>query len=136
MADVLRKLNIVVAGGNYQSVKRAIKRHSMDMSHFKAMAWSKDKILGPRRPLCDYLSNEHSIRSCQLKTRLISENILPYICNKCSLDVWLEIPIPLELHHKNGNSDDNSLNNLELLCPNCHAMTDNYRGKNQSRAKP
>ena len=39
-------------------------------------------------------------------------------------------PIPLELHHKNGINSDNSLTNLELLCPNCHALTDNYRAKN------
>lgn len=43
---------------------------------------------------------------------------------------WLGQPIPLELHHKDGNKNHNELSNYELLCPNCHALTDTYRGKN------
>lgn len=46
------------------------------------------------------------------------------------LSEWMGKPIPLELHHKDGNHYNNDLSNLEILCPNCHAQTDNYRGKN------
>lgn len=48
----------------------------------------------------------------------------------CGNTEWLDKHIPLELHHINGNHKDNRLSNLQLLCPNCHALTDNYRGKN------
>ncbi|MBK6998271.1 MAG: HNH endonuclease [Lewinellaceae bacterium] len=51
-------------------------------------------------------------------------------CENCDLTEWLASPIPLELHHKDGNRYNNAIENLLLLCPNCHALTDNYRAKN------
>jgi 5-methylcytosine-specific restriction endonuclease McrA len=57
------------------------------------------------------------------------------ICSCCSGTEWLGKPMPLELDHINGDNANNSLDNLRLLCPNCHAQTPTYRGKNQDRAK-
>ncbi len=48
-------------------------------------------------------------------------------CNHCRLLLWNGVPIKLELHHKDGNNKNNSRDNLELLCPNCHSFTDNWR---------
>ena len=92
--------------------------------------WLKDKTYGPKRPIEDYLSNKHPIKSNELKQRLLNEGRRDRICNKCHNTIWLEQPIPLELHHIDGNHDNNLDENLELLCPNCHALTDNYRGRN------
>jgi 5-methylcytosine-specific restriction endonuclease McrA len=52
-------------------------------------------------------------------------------CAKCGLDKWLGNLIPLELEHKDGNHLNNARSNVELLCPNCHAMTDTWRGRNK-----
>lgn len=52
------------------------------------------------------------------------------MCENCKMTEWLGQPIPLEVHHKDGNRHHNELANYELLCPNCHALTDSYRGKN------
>lgn len=61
---------------------------------------------------------------------MIKEGYKEYKCECCGLTEWRGKPIPLELHHKDGNHDNNKLDNLEILCPNCHAQTDNYTGKN------
>lgn len=60
----------------------------------------------------------------------MEEGIKPHQCECCKMTEWLGQPIPLELHHKDGNKNHNELSNYELLCPNCHALTDTYRGKN------
>lgn len=56
-------------------------------------------------------------------------------CNKCGLSEWLGKPISLEIEHKDGNHQNNDRDNIELLCPNCHAQTDTYRGKNCKRKR-
>ena len=58
-----------------------------------------------------------------------SRGIIPYKCRCGIVDEWLDLPITLQLHHKNGNKRDNRKENLEYLCPNCHTQTDNYSGK-------
>ena len=127
----LQKMNIVAAGGNYASLKKHIKLHNIDISHYTLQAWNRGKIIGPKRPIEDYLSNKAGIQSWKLKRRLIKENIFEHKCNNCNKKTWLNNPIPIELHHKDGNNLNNELSNLELLCPNCHALTDNYRAKNK-----
>lgn len=56
-------------------------------------------------------------------------------CEQCHNTVWNNVPIPLQLHHKDGNRANNELDNLQLLCPNCHAQTDNYCGKHSYKQK-
>ena len=53
-------------------------------------------------------------------------------CEQCHNTLWLGQPINLEIHHKDGNHNNNLLDNLQLLCPNCHSYTDNWRGKNNT----
>jgi hypothetical protein len=52
-------------------------------------------------------------------------------CNKCGLSVWFDKPISLEIDHKDGNNKNNNRDNLEALCPNCHSLTDTWRGRNK-----
>lgn len=78
-----------------------------------------------------YLGTDKMITSHKLKIKLLREGIKEHKCERCGNTHWLGETIPLELHHKNGNHFDNNLDNLELLCPNCHAFTENYRAKNK-----
>lgn len=86
----------------------------------------KDSII----PLSEIFSGKVNYQSHKLKKRLLKENVKLHRCESCGLDKWLSKPIPLELHHIDGNRYNNSLENISLLCPNCHALTENYRAKN------
>lgn len=79
----------------------------------------------------DILNNKAPFQSHKLKERLFEEGYKEKRCENCGLTKWLNKDIPLQLHHINGNHNDNSLNNLQILCPNCHALTDNYTSKNK-----
>jgi hypothetical protein len=69
--------------------------------------------------------------SYRLKLKLLKEGTKQHQCENCKLKEWKNNKIPLELHHVDGNSKNNDISNIELLCPNCHALTDNYRGRNK-----
>lgn len=84
-------------------------------------------------PLLEYLMKSLDIQSNKVRKKLLKEGYKEYRCECCGLTDWLNEPIPLELHHKDGNCNNNTLENFELLCPNCHAKTDSYRGKNCSK---
>jgi hypothetical protein len=132
IAGVLRYLNIVPAGGNYFTIKRYIKSWDIDISHFTGKLWNKGKhaICNPAKPLEEILVEDSIYPSYKLAKRLIKAGLKETICECCKLSKWQNKPIPLELHHINGIHSDNRIDNLQLLCPNCHALTDNYRGKN------
>lgn len=129
--QVLESLGIVPAGGNYQTVKRRIAKYNINTSHFRGQSWNKGKITGPRKSIKSYLTKNSTIQSFKLKKRLLSDKVFEHKCHRCNQNTWLEQIIPLELHHIDGDNSNNILSNLTLLCPNCHALTDNYRGKNK-----
>ena len=85
--------------------------------------------------LLDYLANSKDVQTNKVRRKLLEEGYKEYKCECCGNTEWLGQPIPLEVHHKDGNRENNALENFELLCPNCHAFTDSYRGKN-SRLNP
>ena len=136
-AQVLEKLHLRVAGSNYETVKRKISELHLDVSHMTGKAWNQGVRYTPLRqaqPLSEILV-EHStfMNANHLRERLLREGVKQHKCERCGNTEWLGEPIPLELHHVNAVRDDQRLENLRLLCPNCHALTDNYRGKNKGK---
>lgn len=117
------------SGGSASTVKDLISKHELDCSHFTGQSHKKN--LGSRRTATEeYLSNSVKITSHKLRLRLLEDGTLEKKCCSCSNTEWLGQPIPLELHHKDGNLDNNKIENLELRCPNCHYFTDSYKSKN------
>jgi hypothetical protein len=136
--QVLKKLGLAEAGGNYENIKTRIKLFEIDTSHFHGMLWSKGKTWSKQKDISSKLV-EHSTYSSGLprstfllKKQLLKLGYKEHVCEKCGGLEWLGEKIPLELHHVNGNKFDNRVENIQLLCPNCHSFTDNYRGKNMS----
>jgi hypothetical protein len=86
----------------------------------------------PSIPLSEILEGKHpQYQSNKLRKRLIEERIFEPKCSNCNLSEWLGGPIPLELEHIDGNATNHTIHNITLLCPNCHALTSTYRGKNK-----
>lgn len=86
-------------------------------------------------PIEEILVKDRVCQTHGLKLKLLKLNIKAHVCECCGLTKWLDCKIPLELHHVNGDYYDNRIENIQLLCPNCHAQTDNYRGKNKRVAQ-
>lgn len=81
-------------------------------------------------PLEEILVENSTYQSNKLRKRLLKAGIKLPCCEMCNRTEWMGSPIPLELDHINGNKHDNRLFNLRVICPNCHATTETYRGKN------
>lgn len=84
-------------------------------------------------PLKEYCETSSYPYSTLIMKKLLREEYKEYKCENCGLIEWMGLPIPLELHHIDGDRDNNTIENFQLLCPNCHALTPNYRGKNRKK---
>ena len=137
--QVLSRIGLVPAGGNYKTVHARVKLLGLDTSHFTGAGWnvgSRFRMLGKPFSWEGILTeNSNYTSTTRLRNRLIKHGLKTGNCERCGLSEWQGEAIPLELHHANGINNDHRLSNLHLLCPNCHALTNNYRGKNQARAR-
>ena len=82
-----------------------------------------------------YIDNNIAIHSYRLKEKLFKDGLKKECCEICGVSIWQGVKLPLELHHKDGNHYNNALDNLIILCPNCHSQTDTYGNKNRKKIK-
>jgi hypothetical protein len=133
-AAVIKQIGLVPAGGNYDQVQRITKELGLDTSHFTGMGWNIGLIHRPNppMPLEQMLVADRATQSYSLKKRLYAEGFKKPECEICG---WAKVSpdgrIPVELDHVNGIHSDNRLENLRILCPNCHSLQLTHRGRNK-----
>ena len=136
VAGTLRQLGLVPRGGNYRTCAAAIRRLSLDTSHWLGQAHTR----GTKRPtvscpLTEVLVVNSEYSRARLKYRLLQDKLLVNICAICGqVPEWQGKPLVLILDHINGINNDNRLENLRILCPHCNSQQSTFCGrKNKGR---
>lgn len=126
--ELIIKLGIRYSSSTKNRVQLILANKNIDLSHFKSLG---SKRGGKYKYTFEEIFKENSKVSSSTRLRFIIENkIIEYKCFLCKIETWMDKKISLEHHHINGNPKDNRLENLMMLCPNCHSQTHNYKGKN------
>lgn len=124
-------------GGNVGVLKERIKQLKICTKHFHGCAHLKNKNhnWNKKTPSCEIFVENSTYKGSThaIKKRFIKEYNISYECEICKISKWLDKKISLQLDHKNGKRNDNRKENLRLLCPNCHSLTDTFAGKNKYR---
>jgi hypothetical protein len=133
--EVLRRLGVKSLCGNWRTTKRRITRLGLDTTHFlgKAARKARPSVREPKTPLSAILvsGSDYGGGTYRLKQRLLAAGMLKTACACCGLgSTWNGLPLVLALDHINGDRFDNRIDNLRLLCPNCHSQQDTFSGKN------
>jgi len=137
--QTLQKLGVKPYGGNYDTFRKAVEHFQINTDHFHGMGWNKGDHSGVlaknskarTRKLEDILKEGTRYSTSKLRKRLIKSGLKEEKCESCGLTEWMGQEISLELDHINGIRTDNRIENLRILCPNCHAQTATYRGRNK-----
>lgn len=125
----------VTAAGNWGTVKKHVSRLGLDTSHWTGQSWVGTRENHPARlPLEQILVPGSTYRTSALRDRLIGAGLKEWRCERCLRIDWEGDRIPLEVDHANGVPDDHRIENLRLLCPNCHALTPTWRGRKNARS--
>lgn len=137
--QALKRLNVQGRGDNYKTFHKYVRRLGIDTSHFAGsghLAGQSRLNLRSRRSLDTILVENSEYENTKgLARRLVREGVLERRCYECGLTEWRGQPMPLELDHINGDRRDNRRENLRFLCPNCHALTPTFRGRNATAEK-
>ncbi len=131
-AELARRLGLDPTNGSVQRrLRERIAELSLPTAHLRGRGWASGRSRpSRRRPIEELLVADSPHRGSAFRGRLVEEGILDPRCALCGLERWRGRPAPLQLDHVNGDPGDNRRENLRLRCPNCHAQTPTYCGRN------
>jgi hypothetical protein len=109
------------------TLENALKRMNIQ---YEGNMGGKGRKVGKYKSAEEYMASEQYVSTHRLKVKLLKDGLKEHRCEICNSTEWMKKPIPIELDHIDGNRYNNQLSNLRILCPNCHAQTDTYSGKN------
>ncbi|MDP1846196.1 MAG: HNH endonuclease [Solirubrobacteraceae bacterium] len=133
-AETLRRLDLRTTGGNWLTLQRWAERWGISTEHFDRNASSTALMRARARPLAEILVAGSPYSRSSLKRRLWAEGLKPRLCGLCGQgELWRGRPLGLILDHLNGVRDDNRLENLRIVCPNCAATLDTHCGRKNRR---
>jgi Zn finger protein HypA/HybF involved in hydrogenase expression len=131
IGEVLAYFGMINHGSNYRTLRSRLDFENIDRTKFKGNFGNG--LLKPIIPLENVLVENSNYNRCNLKRRLIKQGLLKEECSKCKLGpLWQGERLILVMDHINGVNNDNRLENLRLLCPNCNSQTDTFAGRNNA----
>ncbi len=124
LREVMRKLGMKLSGGNHSHLSKVIKKYDIDTKHFLGQASTKGRSFAKKHWSDILVSRKKDTRTAaHYLRRALIESGRNYKCSSCGLrNIWNNKEITLEIHHKDGDWLNNSPENLEFLCPNCHSQ--------------
>jgi len=143
-SQAARELGLFDGGGTLTRLRKLISENEIDISHWTGQAWSKgstslederikSSVQKQGEPFCENSTTNPSY----VKSLIIKKNLLPYKCSLCDMGpVWNGKELKFQLDHINGIRTDHRLENLRMVCPNCHSQTETYCAKNKKRTFP
>lgn len=136
-AELARRLGLSDKGSNCRiTIKKKLDEFQIDYSHFTGQIWNRPghpNYGNSGEPVENILVKEGKQRSANLRKRLINLGLKENKCECCGLSEWQGKPITIQLHHINGDHHDNRIENLQMLCPNCHSQTNTFCKRKEIR---